>query len=105
MKKTIITLLLFIPVFLFAQGSTAQGKAKSSDLTVTEKMEKYRGIFQIQMKDNRLKALLPYNIDVLIEQNRSETIVTYVSLGTDVRLMILPKSAARNKQLALYSTF
>ena len=69
-------------------------------------LDKYKGTFQIQVKNPRMKPSIPFNIDELIESNRSNTEVTYVQLGTQVRLMILPKNAiSKGNKIEMISTY
>lgn len=102
MKKLFLLLCFFmLSVTVFGQETS-----KNDNLTITEKLKKYEGTFQIQVKNPRLKPAIPYNIDQLIEANRTETQVTYVSLGSAVRLMVLPKSEIQKKRkLDIISTY
>lgn len=66
--------------------------------TIEEKMEKYYGAYQIEVKNPRYKPSIPYNLDELIEKNRKSFEVSYVQLSDLVRLKIYPVSdIARNK--------
>lgn len=87
-------------LFSFFQGDDKK-------LTVEEKIKKYEGQFQIQVKDMRYKPSIPYNLDELIEKNRKQNEVTYVSLGSAVRLMILPVNYINKtgKKLETISTY
>lgn len=99
-------LLLLFCFFVFSVTVLGQEKNKNSNLTITEKLKKYEGTFQIQVKNPRLKPAIPYNIDELIEANRTETEIKYIQLGTEVRLMVLPKKAIQKKEkLAIISTY
>ncbi|MCG2612164.1 hypothetical protein LZZ90_11665 [Flavobacterium sp. SM15] len=101
--KKVFQLLCFLMLTL---SLFAQEKNKSNGLSIDEKLKKYEGTFQIQVKNPRSKPAIPYNIDEIIEQNRSENQVKYVQLGTEVRLMILPKKGIqKNVKLELISTY
>jgi hypothetical protein len=92
----VIVFLLF-PIFAISQ---------KKQVTIEEKLQKYEGTFQIQVSDPRLKPAIPYNIDELIENNRSQNEVKYLQLGTQVRLMILPKNQVKGKsKLPMISTY
>src|ERR1700741_1540549 len=65
----------------FSISKQDDGKKK---VTIEEKLEKYHGAFQIEVTNIRMKPGIPYNIDELIENNRKENEITYVSLGTNV---------------------
>lgn len=96
-----VVFFLLIPVF-----GISQEKPQNKQVTIEEKLKKYEGTFQIQVSDSRLKPSIPYNIDELIENNRSQNEVKYVQLGTQVRLMILPKNQLKGKsQLPMISTY
>ena len=102
MKK----LFLILCVFMLTVTVFGQEAPKNSNLTIAEKLKKYEGTFQIQVKNPRLKPAIPYDIDQLIEANRTETEITYVQLGSAVRLMVLPKSEIqKRKKLAIISTY
>ena len=102
MKKMFLLICFFmLSLTVFGQDTT-----KNTNVTIAEKLKKYEGTFQIQVKNPRLKPAIPYNIDELIETNRKETEVTYVQLGTTVRLMVLPKSEIRKKsKIDIFSTY
>jgi len=103
MKKYFFFAIVFflIPVLAFSQE-----KLQKKQITIEEKLKKYEGTFQIQVSDPRLKPSIPYNIDELIENNRSQNEVKYLQLGTQVRLMILPKNQVKRKsKLPMISTY
>jgi hypothetical protein len=98
MKKSLILL-----AFFMLSGAVFGQVAK---LTLDEKLKKYEGTFQIQQKDMRLKPILPYNFDELIENNRTENEVKYVNLGEGLRIMVLPKNKiGKGEKIEMYSTF
>lgn len=68
-------------------------------ITIEEKLKKYQGTFQIQVKNMRMKPNIPYNIDELIEKNRKQNETVYISLGTNVRLKILSLNEIKNNSL------
>ena len=104
---------LLFCIILFAQTSIIAKKVELSvdfkknslvvqnddkKMTIEEKLEKYKGSFQIEVKNIRYKPNIPYNIDELIEKNRKSDRVSYVNIGTDVRLKIYPLSqVGKNK--------
>lgn len=47
-------------------------------ISIEEKLKKYEGTFQIQIKNPRLKPNIPYNIDKLIETNRKADETVYI---------------------------
>jgi hypothetical protein len=103
MEKKIFFMIVFLLVPFFA---ISQEKAQKKQVTIEEKLQKYEGTFQIQVNNPRLKPAIPYNIDELIETNRSQNEVKYLQLGTQVRLMILPKNQAKGKsKLPMISTY
>lgn len=65
-------------------------------LTIEEKLKKYAGTFQIQVKDLRYKPNIPYNIDELIEKNRKQSETVYITLGSAVRLKIFSLDEIKN---------
>jgi hypothetical protein len=77
-------------------------------ITIEEKLKKYEGTFQIQIKDPRLKPNIPYNIDELIENNRKQNETVYINLGSQVRLKIFSLAEIQSnsgKKIDLISTF
>ena len=50
------------------------------------------GTYQLQMIRSRNQPYFPANLDKIVTDNRDATQVKYVSLGTEVRLKILPLS-------------
>lgn len=77
-------------------------------MTIEEKLKKYQGTFQIQVKSMRQKPNIPYNIDELIEKNRKQSETVYISLGSEVRLKILSLDEIKSnsfKKLDLFSIF
>lgn len=76
--------------------------------TIEEKLKKYEGTFQIQVKNMRQKPNIPFNIDELIEKNRKQNETVYVPLGSEVRLKILSVDEIKSnnfKKLDLISIF
>ncbi|MDF2448071.1 MAG: hypothetical protein K0R26_575 [Bacteroidota bacterium] len=76
--------------------------------SIEEKLKKYAGTFQIQVKDPRLKPNIPYNIDELIEKNRKTNETVYIELGSQVRLKIFSSFEIKTnfgKEIDLISTF
>lgn len=103
MKKNITIILFLIIATTFNCYSQ---EIKKNQLTIEQKIEKYKGVFQIQVKDSRQKANIPYNIDEIIDANQKENKINYVQLGTMVRVMILPKNTLYKKNdLELFSTY
>ena len=103
MKKHFLFVIVFLLTPIFA---ISQEKPQKKQVTIEEKLQKYEGTFQIQVSDPRLKPAIPYNIDELIENNRSQNEVKYLQLGTQVRLMILPKNHVKEKsKLPMISTY
>lgn len=103
MKKVLFYIIFIVSLSI---SGFAQEKSSHKEITIEEKLDKYKDTFQIQVKDIRMKPSIPYNIDELIESNRAENKVTYVQLGTQVRLMILPKSEIlKKKKIEMISTF
>lgn len=103
MKKIISFFLLLFAVSSF---SCFGQESKKEKLSIEQKIEKLKGTFQIQVKDSRQKASVPYNIDEIIKSNQKEDEVAYVPLGTMVRIMILPKKELQAKRnLELFSTY
>jgi hypothetical protein len=103
MEKKIFFMIVFLLVSFFA---FSQEKNQKKEVTIEEKLQKYEGTFQIQVVNPRLKPAIPYNIDELIENNRSQNEVKYLQLGTQVRLMILPKNHVKGKsKLPMISTY
>ena len=102
MKK----MFLLLCFFMLSLSVFGQDTVKNNNVTIAEKLKKYEGTFQIQVKNPRLKPAIPYNIDELIEANRKETEVTYVQLGTAVRLMVLPKNEiGKQTKIDIFSTY
>jgi hypothetical protein len=102
MKK----LLILLGFFMLSGAVFGQSSGNEKKLTLSEKLKKYEGSFQIQQKDMRLKPILPYNIDELIENNRTENEVKYVNLGEGLRIMVLPKNRLnKGEKIEMYSTF
>lgn len=103
MKKLLFSVIL---IFSLSSLTFSQEKNPKKEITIEEKLDKYKGTFQIQVKNPRMKPSIPFNIDEMIESNRSNTEVTYVQLGTQVRLMILPKNAISNgNKIEMISTY
>lgn len=71
-------------------------KDNGNKMTIEEKLKKYEGAFQIQVKSMRMKPSIPYNIDELIEKNRKQDENVIISLGTDVRLKVFSVSEAKS---------
>lgn len=87
---------------------TADLPDNGKKMTVEEKIKKYEGTFQIQVKDLRYKPNIPYNIDEIIEKNRKQNETVYINLGSAVRLKILSLNEIKsnsNKKMELISTF
>jgi hypothetical protein len=102
--KKVILFFLFFSVFNSFDCFSQDNKTKQ--LTIEQKLEKHKDTFQIQVKDSRQKPSIPFNIDEIIELNRKENEVSYVQLGTMVRIMILPKKEILKKRtLELFSTY
>lgn len=55
------------------------------------------GTYTVQVIKLRDLPLLPYNIDQIVEEKRDAEKVIYHSIGTHVRLKILPLSEIRKK--------
>jgi PIN domain nuclease of toxin-antitoxin system len=68
------------------QSANNQIEKNSNTLVKTE------GTYQIQIINSRNKPNIPANIDELVIKNRQANEIKYLSLGTEVRLMILPLS-------------
>lgn len=102
--KNVLFYIIFILSLSFS--GFAQEKGSQKEIAIEEKLKKYEGTFQIQVKNPRMKPSIPYNIDQLIESNRTENKVTYVQLGTEVRLMVLPKSEiSKKRKIEMISTY
>ncbi len=86
MKKTIFMCLLF----LLSTGITS-GQTTTTN-TTTKQTPSIDGTYQIQMINTRNKPNIPGNLNQLVLENRDATQVKYISLGTEVRLKILPLS-------------
>lgn len=69
-----------------------QDDKNKNKLTIEEKMAKYHGSFQIEMKSERMKPNIPYNLDELIEKNRKQNEVVFVKISDNTRLKIYPQS-------------
>ena len=71
------------------QRSTQETQLTAEDLQLLEK--KAQGTYQILVR-GRQNPLIPQNIGQIVERNRHASKVVYVSLGTMVKVKILPKS-------------
>lgn len=92
----------------FVNFKTSDFLDDGKKMTIEEKIKKYEGSFQIQVKDLRYKPNIPYNIDEIIENNQKQNETVYISLGSAVRLKILSLNeikANSNKKMDLISTF
>ena len=112
MKNQVLTLLMLVSFFYLKAGNVKNSLSSFQDdpkkTTIEEKLKKYEGTFQIQVKDMRYKPSIPFNIDELIEKNRKPNEVTYVPLGSAVRLKVLPLSEIKNasgKKMEMISTY
>ena len=50
------------------------------------------GTYQIQVINSRNKPYIPYNLNQLVLENRDATVVKYVTIGSEVRIKVLPLS-------------
>lgn len=87
MKKVLI---LFVMLFALSSGNA---QAKKEVPQVQSSIDKVEGTYQIQVVNSRNKPYVPSDIEGLVVKNRQANEVKYLSLGTEVRLMILPVSA------------
>ncbi len=85
MKK----LILLFPIFLL--GITLSKAQTGADAT-KKTTPCIDGTYQLQMIHSRNQPYFPTNLDKIVTDNRDATFVKYVSLGTEVRLKILPLS-------------
>lgn len=109
---TLFCLMTFLKLQSLAYSSfiisTPSFQDNGKKMTIEEKLKKYEGTFQIQIKNIRMKPSIPYNIDDIIEKNRKENEINYISLGTDVRLKILSVNDIKKnggKKLEMISIF
>jgi len=115
-KFSVLTLLAIMIISdLSAVNNVFPAKKLSIDfpddgkkMTIEEKIKKYEGTFQIQVKDLRYNPNIPYNIDELIEKNRKQNETVYILLGSAVRLKILSLDEIKTnsgKKIEIISTF
>ncbi len=84
--KKIITLCVLI---LLSIGITI---AQTDNKIVQKSEPVVEGTYQIQVVNSRNQPNIPGNIKQLVLENRATNEVKYVTLGTEVRIMILPTS-------------
>ncbi len=84
--KKIITLCV---LFLLSIGITI---AQTDNRIVQKSEPAVEGTYQIQVVNSRDQPYIPTNLKQLVLENRDAKDVKYVTLGTEVRLMILPLS-------------
>jgi hypothetical protein len=66
--------------------------AQSANTSVTTTDTSFYGTYQLQVIDSRNQPYIPGNIKQMVLENRPVDQVKYISLGPEVRLMILPLS-------------
>lgn len=99
MKRLIFQLVgLAILSVMFSTAAAAQDGAAGAQGTPLSQEElkalekKVEGTYQVQVKNARVKPSIPADLAQIVEKNRHATKTTYVSLGTLVRVKILPSS-------------
>jgi hypothetical protein len=105
-------LILFVTLVTNLSSASSRFMLNNLDdgkqVNIEDKIKKYEGTFQIQVKDIRCKPSIPYNIDELIEKNRKQTETVYINLGSAVRLKILSLDEIKknnNKKIDLISAY
>lgn len=86
MKK--ITAILCLVSFFVLLGNKGFSQVKSSP-NIDSNIE---GTYQIQVIGTRAQPNIPGNLKEIVQKNRNATQVKYVSLGSVVKLKILPFS-------------
>lgn len=84
MKKILLLILIFAGITVKAQETTDKSKIDSS--------VNIEGTYQIQVINTRNQPYIPSNLKEMVLEKRDATKTIYVSLGTNVRLKILPLS-------------
>ena len=85
MKKIISFCLLFLLFIGITKAQTATDNTKKQVSSID-------GTYQIQVVNSRNKPYIPSNLNQLVLDNRDATQVKYVTLGSEVRLKVLPLS-------------
>ncbi len=85
MKKIILACVVSV---FFVGVSISQTTAEPAKLTAAS----IEGTYQIQVVNSRNQPYIPANLNQLVLDNRDATEVKYVTLGTEVRLKVLPLS-------------
>lgn len=85
MKKIITTCVLFLLLIGITNAQTGNNPSKKTESSI-------EGTYQIQVVNSRDQPYIPTNLKQLVLDNRDAKDVKYVTLGTEVRLMILPLS-------------
>jgi hypothetical protein len=85
MKKVISLFVLFLMFSIISKGQTNKDSAAKNTTNI-------EGTYQIQVVNSRNHPYIPYNLNQLVLDNRDATQVKYVTLGTEVRIMVLPLS-------------
>ena len=83
---------IFLPFILLYVGISLSKGQNTTESFQTPDSASIEGTYQIQVINSRSQPYIPANIAQLVINNRNSTLVTYVNLGTEVRLKILPLS-------------
>ncbi len=85
MKKVISLFVLFLMFSIISKGQTNTDNTAKNTTNI-------EGTYQIQVVNSRNHPYIPYNLNQLVLDNRDATQVKYVTLGAEVRIMVLPLS-------------
>lgn len=85
-KKTLILFFLFLAGLSFAKAQNTIDNSKPQSSVNIE------GTYQIEVINTRSQPFIPGNLKQLVIENRNATKIIYLTLGTQVRLKILPLS-------------
>jgi hypothetical protein len=69
--------------------SCVQTSAQNKKIEASTKTSSIEGTYQLQVINSRANPFIPGNLEELVLNNRNATKTVYLSLGTEVRLMIL----------------
>lgn len=64
-----------------------------------------RGTYQIELINTRSQPYIPQNLEQIVIDNRHETKISYVQLGTNVRLKIAPLSEINRPSFKAWEEF
>ena len=95
---TYVKVILFVGLFLTAAFTHAQDNLSPEKATeLTELHQSIRGTYQIQLDGIRKQVALTLTMVEEIDAARSETKITFLYYGSQIRILILPKQTINAK--------